>query len=227
MLPYTGDGMTGKPSGEPMLGRLPKKREGAQDILRYLDGQPELVRDYMLDLVREAISENNFTDTLLLKLNEIENRATADQTAPEVIALLNMLPRGSRLNINWFDGELNIPTNTVQWHGQFQLNTAYESGYMVIDAGSIFIYIQDVPATNTVRPAADSRAEHLDAGSPQDLINATKSGLTFTFVRRSGDNINLTITGADLVTAAESMTTGQKTSFRSAIPSGSVSPYSR
>ena len=223
MLPYTGDGMTGKPSGDPMLGRLPRKREGAQDILHFLDGQPDLVRDYMLDLVREAISENNFTDALLAKLNAIENRATADQTAPEVIALLNMLPRGSRLNINWFDGELNIPTNTVQWHGQFQLNTAYESGYMVIDAGNIFIYIQDIPATNTVRPASDTRAEHLDAGSPQDLINATKSGLTFTFVRRSGDNINLTFDGADLVTAAEGMTTGQKTSFRSAIQAAAAS----
>ena len=128
-----------------------------------------------------------------------------------------MLPRGSRLNINWFDGELNIPTNTVEWHGQFQLRTAYESGFMVIDAGNIFIYIQDIPATNTVRPADDTRAEHLDAGSPNDLINASKSGLTFTFVRRSGDNINLTFTSADLVTAAEGMTTGQKVSFRAAI----------
>ena len=88
MCPYTGDGMTGKPSGDPMTGRLPKEREGAQDILRYLDGQPELVRDYMLDLVREAISENNFTDALLLKLNEIEDRATRDQSDVEILALL-------------------------------------------------------------------------------------------------------------------------------------------
>ena len=84
---------------------------------------------------------------------------------------------------------------------------------------NVFIYIADIPATNTTRPGADTaRAEHLDAGgSPTDLTNATKSGLTFTFSRRNGESINLTITEAEILLTVQGMTTGQKTSFRAAI----------
>ena len=154
------DGMTGKPSGDPMRGRLPKKREGAEDILYHLDGQPDLVKDYMWDLIMDRVPElrdadetynlifsrlqgytDPFTPTEKGKLRDIETRATADQTAAEVIAILNALPVGQRLNINWFDGELSIPTNTASWHGQFQLRTAYTSGSIVVDAGKcIYLY---------------------------------------------------------------------------------------
>ena len=210
--------------------------ETATDILHKLNGQPDLVRDFVWDLIMDRVPElrdantiynlilpnlqaytKPYTQTEKDKLLNVEPMATADQTAGELIALLNALPRGSRLNINWFDGELNIPTNTVEWHGQFQLNTAYGAGDMVIDSRNIYIYITDVPATNTIRPGSDTRAEHLDAGSPADLIDATKSGLTFTLVRRSGDNINLTISNADLVTAFQSMSTTEKARVRTAI----------
>ena len=237
MKPYSFTPMTGKPSGKPMRGRYPKKREGAGDILHSLSGQPDLVKDYIWDLIMDRVPElrdaeetynliqsriagytDPFTPTEKIKLRDIETRATADMTANEIISLLNLLPKGERLNINWFDGELNIPTNTVEWHGQFQLNTAYGSGDMVIDAGNLFIYISDVPATNTVRPAADTtRAEHLDAGSPNDIVDATKSNLTITLVRRSGDNINLEITNSDIVSAFQGMTTTEKARVRTAL----------
>ena len=209
-----------------------RKEETVDDVLNIFDGKPDLVREYMMELLMEKLSDENFTSALKMKLDateiflptekvklrDIEAMATADMSANEIISLLNLLPKGERLNINWFDGELNIPTNTVEWHGQFQLNTAYGSGDMVIDAGSLFIYIRDVPASNTIRPAADTtRAEHLDSGSPNDLINATKSNLTFTFVRRSGDNINLTIENADIVRAFQSMSTTAKARIRTAI----------
>ena len=236
MMPFH-EPMTGKPSGTPMRGRFPKKRESAQDILHHLDGQPELVKEYVWDLIMDRVPElrnadetynlifskiagytQPFNPTEKVKLRDIENMATADMSASEIISLLNLLPKGERLNVNWFDGELNIPTNTVEWHGQFQLRTAYESGHMVIDAGNIFIYIRDVPDTNTTRPGDDTtRAEHLDAGSPNDLVNATKSNLTFTLVRRSGDNINLEITNADIVRAFQGMTTTERARVRTAL----------
>ena len=222
--------------------------ETATDLLDKLNGQPDLVRDFIWNLIMERVPElrdaNTIYNLILPKLQEytkpytqpekdkllnIEPMATADQSAAELIALLNALPRGSRLNINWFDGELNIPTNTVEWHGQFQLLTAYGAGDMVIDSRNIYIYIADVPATNTTRPGSDTRAEHLDAGSPADLVDATKSGLTFTLVRRSGDNINLTITNADIVRAFQSMTTTEKARIRTtlAVPTTSHTHDSR
>ena len=56
LLPYTGDPMTGKPSGEPMLGRLPKKREGAQDILTLLDGKEKAVENYVWGLIENRLN---------------------------------------------------------------------------------------------------------------------------------------------------------------------------
>ena len=54
MCPYTRDGMIGKPSGTPMTGRFPKKRQSAEDILAMFDGVPALVADYMWDLDRRT-----------------------------------------------------------------------------------------------------------------------------------------------------------------------------
>ena len=56
MRPYTRDGMIGKPSGTPMTGRFPKKRQSAEDILAMFDGVPELVADYMWGLIAEQIT---------------------------------------------------------------------------------------------------------------------------------------------------------------------------
>lgn len=252
MHPYTGDGMSGKPSGTPMRGRFPKKRESAADILEMFDGVPELIRDYMWDLIATQIPEGAdksriqgfiegyteaFTSQLKSKLETteifntdeksklglIEPLATQDQTAAEIIALLQALPVGSRLNINWFDGELNIPTNTASWHGAFQLRTAYTSGSIVTDNNNVFIYTENIPASNTTRPGVDARAEHLDVGSPNDLSDLSKSGLTFTVTRRSGASFNLTISSTDIYNAINGMTTAQKNGLRGIIGAAAAS----
>ena len=114
MLPYTGDGMTGKPSGEPMLGRLPKKREGAQDMLSRLDGMPDAVADYIWAKISDRVPEGTtlrdaeqtfdlirarldgfiegyteaYTTTEKSKLSGIEDRATRDQSGIEILGLL-------------------------------------------------------------------------------------------------------------------------------------------
>lgn len=202
MLPYTGDGMTGKPSGDPMRGRLPKKREGAQDILQHLDGQPELVAEYMWDLIMDRVP---------------------DPTGSEIVSILMALPIGSRLPFSWLDGQPSIPLNTASWHGQFQLRTAYSAGSLVTDAGNVFIYIVDIPATNTIRPGADaaSRVEHLDVGNPLDITNVAKAGLTFTFTRRTG-TFSLTITPTDIYNAIGNMNPTQLIGLRNLIGAAPV-----
>ena len=55
MLPYSGEPMTGKPSGDPMRGRYPKKRQSGEDILDLFDGVPELVADYMWNLIADRV----------------------------------------------------------------------------------------------------------------------------------------------------------------------------
>ena len=245
LLPFH-RGVLGKPY-RGIRGSGEKREQNATDILKLFDGVPELVADYMWDLImdrlpdptelRDAQTTYNliqsriqnyvtgytepFTNTLKNKLDGVETGATADLTAVEIISLLEGLAPGTRLDINWFDGNLNIPTNTASWHGAFQLNTAYSSGSIVTDNNSVFIYISDVADTNTTRPADDSKAEHLDVGSPLDLTNAAKSGLTFTFTRRNGNNVNMTITSADILTAIQAMNTMQKTAVRNAIGAAS------
>ena len=221
-----------------------KREQDTKDILALFDGVPELVADYMWEKIMDRVPSPTqlrtesetynliqtriqgyvqgytqaFTQGEKTKLAGIEPNATADQTALEIIAILMALPVGSRLPINWFDGNLNIPTNTASWHGAFQLNTAYTSGSIVTDGGNVFIYIKDVPETNTTRPGADTaRAEHLDVGSPLDLTNVGKSGLTFTFTRRNGSSVTLTITSADILTAIQNMSASQKSSLRTTI----------
>ena len=97
------------------------------------------------------------------------------------------------------------------------LNTAYTAGSIVTDNNNVFIYIQPIPVDNTTRPGDDTRAEHLDVGDPMDLKNISKSGLTFTVTRRSGDTFTLTITPVDVLTAIQGMTDDQKTALRTAI----------
>ena len=193
MLPYSGEPMTGKPSGEPMLGRFPKKRQSGEDILDLFDGIPEMVRDYMVEL--------------------IEDRLRPD--GPELIELLNGLPIGSRLQFSWLDGAPTIPLNTASWHGAWRSETAYVSGSIVTDGGNVFIYIVDIPATNTVRPAADtaSRVEHLDVGSPLDITNVTSAGLVFTFTRRDGSQFTLEITEAHIYHAFLAMSESRRRSM--------------
>ena len=200
MRPFTCDPMTGKPSGTPMTGRFPKKREGAQDILHHLDGQPELVANYMWDLIMDRVP---------------------DPTGSEIVSILNALPIGSRLQYSWLDGQPSIPLNTASWHGAFQLRTAYTSGSIVTDAGGVFIYITDIPATNTTRPASDSRAEALDVGSPLDITNVAKAGLTFTFTRRTG-TFSLTISPTDIYGAIGNMTPTQLMGLRNLIGAAPV-----
>ena len=198
MLPYTGDPMDDKPTGDPMLGRLPRKRESGEDILRLFDGIPEMVRDYMLELIEDRISQ---------------------PTGPELITILNALPVGSRLNFNWLDGKPSIPLNTAQWHGAWQTLTAYPSGSIVTDNNNVFIYIVDIPATNTTRPGDDTadRVEHLDVGSPMDIIDVEKARLVFTFWRRGGDSFTLTITPDDIYNLFVGMNAEQKVDMRTVI----------
>ena len=197
MMPLHFDPMEGKPSGTPMLGRYPKKRQGASDLLHTLDGQPDIVKEWIWDLIMDRVPEL--------------------RTGQQLTDVLRLVPRGQRLNINYFDGSLNIPTNTIKFEANFKLNTAYEAGDIVIDGDNVFIYVEDVPATNTVRPAADSRAEHLDAGSPLDLVNIVKRGLIFTVTRRGGDIIRMEITPSDILGAIQAMTDQQKTQIRTEI----------
>ncbi len=180
MLPYSGEPMTGKPSGEPMLGRFPKKRQSGEDILDLFDGIQERVTDYMWDLIMDRIP---------------------DPTGSEIVSILNALPVGSRINFNWLDGAPTIPINTASWHGAWKTETAYVSGSIVTDGGSVFIYIVDIPATNTTRPSADtaSRVEHLDVGGPLDIVNIQKWGLIFQFTRRNGEYVNFEFTAADVL----------------------------
>ena len=198
MLPYTGDPMDDRPTGTPMLGRLPRKRESGEDILRLFDGVPDLVRDYMFDLIEERIP---------------------DPTGPELITLLRALPVGSRLNFNWLDGAPTIPLNTASWHGAWQSETAYVSGSIVTDNNNVFIYIVDIPATNTTRPGEDTadRVEHLDVGSPMDIIDVEKAGLVFTYWRRGGDSFELTLTADDIYALFVSMNAEQKRDMRTVI----------
>lgn len=210
-----------------------RKQKTTEDVLKTLDGKPDLVKEYMEELLMEKLSDENFTAALKQKLDGIEPNATADQTASEIMDILRLVPKGERININYFDGSLNIPTNTIKFEANFQLNTAYAAGDIVIDGDNVFIYVEDVPATNTVRPAADSRAEHLDAGSPLDLVNIAQNGLVFTVTRRGGDTIRMEITPTDILGAIQAMTAQQKTDVRNAInaqikgsyqPAGSYAP---
>ena len=229
MQPYTGTPMENRPSGDPMTGRFPRKRQSGEDILGLFDGIPEMVADYMWDLIMDRIPAPTalrgaqatydliqsliqgyvtnytqpFTPTEKTKLTGVENNAKDDQTGSEIITLLQAIPVGSRLNINWLDGELSIPTNTASWHGAFQLRTAYASGSIVTDNNNVFIYIQAIPASNTTRPGADTRAEHLDVGSPMDVTDIGRTGLTFTVTRRSGTSFNLTIPATDIIAALD------------------------
>ena len=57
MRPYTNTPMTGKPSGTPMLGRYPKHRESAEDILDIFEGQPEAVKEYIWSLIRSEVRD--------------------------------------------------------------------------------------------------------------------------------------------------------------------------
>lgn len=172
------------------------------------------------DLLKTKLETTEiFTNTLKTKLEGVENEAKDDQTGSEIIGLLNALPIGSRLNINWLDGNLSIPTNTASWHGAFQLNTAYTAGSIVTDNNNVYIYIVNIPETNTTRPGNDnaSRVEHLDVGSPLDITNISKSGLAFTITRRNGAVFTLTISSADILTAIQNMDSGQKAALRTVI----------
>ena len=191
MLPFSGDPMDDKPSGDPMLGRYPKKRESGEDILDMFDGVRELVATYMLELLGNRIPQ---------------------PTGPELITILNGLPVGSRINFNWLDGRPSIPLNTASWHGAWRSETAYVSGSIVIDNNSVFIYIVDIPATNTTRPADDTaaRVEHLDVGSPLDIVDAAQSGLNFVFNRRNGDRVILTFGPDEVYSVLNAMTDTQK-----------------
>ena len=227
----------------------------AHDVLNLFDGVPEQVADYMWNLLRDRLPApitptqlRNEEETYNLirarieayvtgytqaytqleknKLGGIENNATADQTAAEVIAILSALPVGSRLPFSWLDGRPTIPTDTLGWGGQWTTLTAYTAGTIVVDNDNVFIYIADVPATNTTRPASDTtRAEHLDVGSPLDLVGFSQNGLTITFMRRDGTSLNITITPTHIYDAIRAMTTEQKTGVRTAIDAQVAGSY--
>ena len=114
MRPYAGDPMDNKPSGTPMTGRFPRKRQSAEDVLRMFDGVPELVADYMWDLIMDRIPAPTqlrdaddtyelirariegyvtgyteaFSSALKSKLEGVEEGATQDQTDTEILNLL-------------------------------------------------------------------------------------------------------------------------------------------
>ena len=122
MRPYAMDPMDNKPSGTPMTGRFPKKRQSAEDILRMFDGVPELVADYMWDLIMDRIPAPTglrdaddtyalirahiegyvegyteaFSSTLKSKLEGIEDSATQDQSDAEILGLLVGLSANQR-----------------------------------------------------------------------------------------------------------------------------------
>ena len=122
MRPYAMDPMDDKPSGTPMEGRFPKKRQSAEDVLRMFDGVPELVSDYMWDLIMDRIPAPTqlrdaddtyalirahiegyvegyteaFSSTLKSKLEGIEDSATQDQSDAEILGLLVGLSANQR-----------------------------------------------------------------------------------------------------------------------------------
>ena len=152
------------------------------------------------------------------KLAGVEQNAKDDQTGSELLALLLALPEGMRIPYSWLDGRPTIPTDTLGWGGQWRAG-AYNDGTIVVDNNNVFLYLVDIPATNTVRPGDDTaaRVEHLDIGSPQDITHAANSGLTITFTRRSGASFNITISPTDIYNAINSMTDDQKTGIRTLI----------
>ena len=222
-----------------------KRSQDAVDVLNMFDGVPELVADYMWDLIMDRIPAATqlrneeetynlirariegyvqgyteaFTATEKSKLAGVETGATADQTASELLALLLALPEGTRLPYSWLDGRPTIPMDTLAWGGQWRTLTAYSDGTIVVDNNNVFLYLVDIPATNTTRPGDDlaTNVEHLDIGSPEDMTHASNSGLTITFTRRSGASFNITITPTDIYNAINAMTTEQKTGLRNII----------
>ena len=191
-----------------LLGFQPnRERETARDILDLFDGVREIVADYMLELLGDLIPQ---------------------PTGPDLITLLNALPVGRRLNYNWLDGRPSIPLNTASWHGAWRTETAYVSGSIVTDNNNVFIYIVDIPATNTTRPGDDThdRVEHLDVGSPMDIIDVEKARLVFTFWRRGGDSFELEIVPNDIYNLFIGMNVEQKADIRTVINAANANGHS-
>ena len=182
-----------------------------------------LIEGYTLSFTRseknKLASTEIFSSTEKSKLLGIEANAKDDQTGSELLALLLALPEGTRIPYAWLDGRPTIPMDTLAWGGQWRTLTAYSDGTIVVDNNNVFLYLVDIPATNTTRPGDDlaTNVEHLDIGSPEDITHAVNSGLTITFTRRSGASFNITITPTDIYNAVNAMTTEQKVGLRNII----------
>lgn len=182
----------------------------------YVTGYTEAFTD---TLKTKLESTEIFTPNEKTKLTGVEANAKDDQTGSELLALLLALPEGTRLPYSWLDGRPTIPMDTLAWGGQWRTLTAYSDGTIVVDNNNVFLYLVDIPATNTTRPGDDlaTNVEHLDIGSPEDITHAANSGLTITFTRRSGASFSITITSTDIYNAINAMTDDQKTGLRTII----------
>ena len=100
----------------------------------------------------------------------------------------------------------NKPTlavDTTLWKGTYADNTAYSIGEIVVYQNGVYLYTSAIPADNTTKPDADSRAEQLDIGSASDLVGVSLSDRVLTFTRRDGTTTEVTLTHIQDITSGD------------------------
>ena len=86
-----------------------------------------------------------------------------------------------------------IPIDTTLWKGNWQTQTAYAIGDIVVNSNKLYIAVAVVPNTNTSAPTDGTTWNELSVGEAGDITNASISGNTITLTRRSGTTFTLAI----------------------------------
>ena len=120
------------------------------------------------------------------------------QTGAQIRALLNALPRGSRLSYTWLDSlPTSAPGDTTVLFGDYAARTEIPANMVVLDGGYIYWTTALIPATNTTPPATNSSFKRLDFGGTADIVNLQQSGSTITVTRRDGTQFEIMVGTSD------------------------------
>ncbi len=94
--------------------------------------------DAEVDARIQALRPNPLTNALLAKVNGIEDAATADQTGPEIVALLEALTGTGRLDYSAIDG-----TPTDRFRGDWLYTNTYQRAEIVYHYNHLWICLSD------------------------------------------------------------------------------------